>query len=398
VNLVIEEPEGIPPVFGDEGKISQILRNFISNALKFTEHGEVRVTARLHSAHEQVIFAVADTGIGIAPQDQEVIFQEFTQLESPLQKKVKGTGLGLPLSRKLAQMLGGRISVESEPGRGSRFSVTIPLTYRPVVAEFSLTVREQDASWAPDPLRTPILVVEDNQETMFLYEKLLKGSGYQIIPARSIREVWEGLKKGPKAVILDILLAGEDTWRLLAQLKGDPLTRGLPVLVVTAVDDSEKGLALGADAYCVKPVERRWLIEHLKRLTGSGQEKILLVDDDDMSRYIVKQILRDTRFTLIEAAGGQDGIELARTERPRSIVLDLVMPGLPGEEVLEILREDVATRDIPVIIFTSKVLSEAERRRLESLSSAIVEKGELSNEKLATTIREKLAPGGSALT
>jgi CheY-like chemotaxis protein len=196
-------------------------------------------------------------------------------------------------------------------------------------------------------------------------------------------------------VILDILLQGEDAWRFLAELKTDPMTRKLPVIIVTAVDDSEKGLALGADAYCVKPVERRWLIEHLKRLTGTGQEKILIVDDDEMSRYIVKQILRDTRFTIIEAAGGWEGIKLARTERPRSVILDLAMPDLAGEKVLQILREDPATCDIPVIILSSKALSESECLALESLSCAIVEKGDGSNEGLSATLRDRLARLGS---
>src|SRR5262249_40741475 len=154
IALVFEEPEDVPPLYTDEAKVSQILRNFLSNAIKFTERGEVRVTARFLEDENAVVFAVADTGSGIAAEAQALIFQEFTQIDSPLQRRVQGTGLGLPLCRKLADLLGGRVEVESEPGVGSTFTAVIPAVYAPLMGP--------PPTWEVDPRRVPLLVVEDS--------------------------------------------------------------------------------------------------------------------------------------------------------------------------------------------------------------------------------------------
>src|SRR5262245_8593602 len=283
VDLVIEEPTGLPPLHTDEGKVSQILRNFVSNALKFTEKGEVRVSARLLPGEDAVAFSVADTGIGIAAEDQERIFQEFSQVENPIQRKVRGTGLGLPLCRKLAELLGGSISVQSTPGVGSTFIATIPILY----AE----ARAADSSWKVDPGRVPVLVVEDSAETVHLYEKYLAGAGFQAIPARSLREARTALRAVvPAAVILDIRLRDEDTWEFLTELKRRHDTKDVPVAIVTTVDDQRKGLALGADAYLVKPVDRHRLVQTIAQLTAAETVKrVLIVDDEDISRYLLRQ-------------------------------------------------------------------------------------------------------------
>jgi signal transduction histidine kinase len=187
VDLVFEEPTGVPPLHTDEGKVSQILRNFVSNALKFTERGEVRISARLVSGEDVVEFSVADTGIGIAAEDQERVFQEFSQVDNPIQRKVKGTGLGLPLCRKLAELLGGSVSVQSTPGVGSTFTARIPVLYT--------EARAAESSWRADPGRVPVLLVEDSAETFLIYEKYLAGAGFQAIPARSLREGTDGARK-----------------------------------------------------------------------------------------------------------------------------------------------------------------------------------------------------------
>ncbi|MGV3720355.1 MAG: ATP-binding protein, partial [Actinomycetota bacterium] len=186
VSLVFDDAEGLAPFITDEGKVSQILRNLISNALKFTEQGEVRVSAQ-QSTDSHVLFSVADTGIGIAIQDRERIFEEFVQVEGPIQRRVKGTGLGLPLSRKLTELLGGMMWVESEPGKGSTFYVQLPATY---VGPHEVSVAP-DLARKVDPNRSPILVVEDNAETLLLYDKYFKGTEFQPIPAKTIREARE---------------------------------------------------------------------------------------------------------------------------------------------------------------------------------------------------------------
>ncbi len=206
-----EPPADLPLLHTDEGKISQVLRNLISNALKFTERGEVRVSVA--RADDHVVFRVRDSGVGIAPRDHERIFEEFTQLENPLQKAVKGTGLGLSLSRKLAELLAGTLTVESQLGQGATFHLRVPIVH-PEVHEMAQLV---ERAHQPDPERAPVLVVEDDRQTMFLYEKYLSSSGFQVLPARSIDDARDLLRKvNPAAIVLDVMLEGETSWGFLA--------------------------------------------------------------------------------------------------------------------------------------------------------------------------------------
>ncbi|AGY57348.1 ATP-binding protein [Gloeobacter kilaueensis] len=259
INLVFEELPGLPVLYTDEGKVSQILRNFISNALKFTEQGEVRVTARPGpAASATVVFSVADTGIGILFEDQERIFEEYTQIDSPLQQRTKGTGLGLPLSRQLAQLLKGRVWVGSSPGRGSTFYLEIPVCYD---SERDLAAADCDCN----PAGPFVLAIEDNLETLLLYQKYLLGTSYSLHPAPTLKEAQRVLDNArPAVVLLDVLLGDENTWGFLKQIKEDEATRTIPVLVATVVDNHQKAVALGADGFCVKPIEREWLLQMLR--------------------------------------------------------------------------------------------------------------------------------------
>jgi signal transduction histidine kinase/DNA-binding response OmpR family regulator len=358
VALVFEEADGVPPMYTDEGKVSQILRNFISNALKFTERGEVRVSAALDPGGAHVVFAVADTGIGIAPADQERIFQEFGQLENPVQRRVRGTGLGLPLTRRLIELLGGRLRLVSRPGAGSTFSAIVPVRFAQPGADVAAPPATAPAHGLP------VLVVEDSVEDALVYEAFLRGSRFGMVRARTVKQAREAVRQArPAAVVLDIRLRGEDTWAFLAELKRDEATRDLPVLVVSTTDDPHKGLGLGADAYAVKPVSRDWLLDTLAAVTAPPLS-VLVIDDDETARYLLNTRLSGPRFAVSEAADGPAGLRRARAERPDVIVLDLVMPGLSGADVLEALKRDEATRGIPVVVMTSKVLEAADHRRL----------------------------------
>ncbi|HJT19687.1 MAG TPA: response regulator [Nitrospira sp.] len=359
VNLIFDEPAGIPPMNNDEGKISQILRNFISNAIKFTERGEIRVSARLGGDGTTVIFWVADTGIGIAEGDQARIFEEFTQLEHPIQKKVKGTGLGLPLCRKLAGLLSGSVGVKSALGAGSTFTATIPIVYRQT-DEAAPSERVDRATWQADGNRLPVLVVEDEPDTRLLYEKFLRRTAFQPMPAATIRQARELLRlHRVAAIVLDILLPDESAWQWLAELKKEDATKHVPVLIVSSVEDPRKGLALGAEDYCVKPVRREWLLERLERATGRRTVQagavpiVLIIDDQEADRYILARQIAETGWSIVEAASGEEGIALAGTLRPALILLDLNMPGMDGLHVLEGLRDDPATSEIPVAVVTS---------------------------------------------
>ncbi len=393
VNLVFEEPEDLPLLVTDEGKVSQILRNFLSNALKFTERGEVRVSAQLSADNKAVIFSVSDTGIGIAPEHQSVIFQEFAQIENPIQRKVRGAGLGLPLSRKLAELLGGSVAVVSEPAVGSTFSATIPIVYR---ATPSFT----DVVMAPqlDQTREPVLVVEDEIEPRLLYEKYLRGTAFQPIAARSLREARALLESvRPSAIVLDIMLRGEEGWEFLADLKSNPATREIPVLVITNVEDRLKAFSLGAEAFCQKPAGRRWLLDHLHRFTGTtAPKKVLVVDDQEVSRYLLRQLIPSPPHQVIEASNGAEGIRFARDEQPHLIVLDLLMPEMDGFAVLEKLRSDPRTADIPVVISTSVALNESDRSRLSRLSAAFLPKSKLTDGTAASELQRLCSGMGLA--
>ena len=385
VELVFEDVDNIPPMFSDEGKISQILRNFISNALKFTERGEVRVSARV-AADNQVIFSVADTGIGIAPEDQERIFQDFAQVDHPIQRRVKGTGLGLPLSRRLATLLNGEVAVRSQMGAGSTFSVRLPLRYE-LPREFGLAVKISNAAEAGG---LPVLILEDQPEMMMMYRGYLKNSGFHVIPAATIREAQEALDNvRPRAIILDVVLRSEDAWRLLAQLKQDPGTSDIPVMIVSTIEDQAKGFHLGADDYILKPVEQALLLERLRNLVHrTSPPRILIIDDDERDRYLLRQQFRQTNFVIQEASAGGEGIGEAAKERPDAIILDLTMPGMSGFDVLEALKRDGATRDIPVAICTSRILTDAERLQLAGKTVAILSKEAMAREEMVETIRQ----------
>jgi signal transduction histidine kinase len=278
VNLIFEEPDDLPPLHTDETKVTQILRNFISNAIKYTERGEIRVSASLAPAGNAIVFAVADTGIGIAPDDQARVFDEFVQVENRLQRRTKGTGLGLPLARRLAELLGGQVSVTSTLGVGSTFSAVIPLAYR-------------GTGDAPMP---------NSQDS-------------------------HAPSAGPR---------------------------------------------------------------------GNRTETILIVDDQEVDRYLLKRLLANEPFALVETNSGPTGIRLAREQRPRAIFLDLVMPDLSGFEVLEQLKSDVTTRDIPVIINTARILTDDERRHLHSRAVTILSKATGSHEEAVANVRDALARAG----
>lgn len=385
VSLVFEETSGLPALFTDEAKVSQVLRNFISNALKYTERGEVRVRAELSPDGGQVLFSVKDTGIGIALEDQDRIFQEFTQIQNRMQRRVKGTGLGLPLSKRLAELLGGSVRVESEPGQGSTFFLAVPIRYE--MAALPL----YEPSWQIDPALTPVLLVEDSIETRLVMEKYLRGSRYQPVSARSVREARSAMNAvRPRAIILDIVLQGEDTWQFLTELKDSPATRNIPVIVQTVVEDPGKAMALGADAFHAKPLDRQWLLSKLDTFTNRGGQ-VLIIDDDEVSRYVLRQALRDSGCPVVEAADGYEGLRQAHSLRPSLVLLDLIMPGIDGFSVLDQMKREETTREIPVVVVTAKAIAAGERERL-SKASAIIAKSDLDSREARKRIYD-LLPG-----
>lgn len=387
VNLVFEPSAEVPKLYSDEGKISQILRNFISNALKFTERGEVRVSAQTVDG-DHIKISVADTGIGIAPEDQERIFQDFAQVENPIQKRVRGTGLGLPLSRKLAHLLGGEVQLTSVPGAGLTFSVVLPAFYRAAPASDH---GETDLEAG----RQPLLIVENSDEAVLLYGRWLKETDFQILRAATIAEAQRKLASfRPAVIVLDIMLRGEDSWSFLAKLKESPATKDIPVLLVTTLDDPRRGYQLGADGYLVKPVEPQRFRDELVRLTSKKYlDRVLIIDDNERDRYLLKHLFRAINVPVTEASSGAEGLAKALAEGPRLIFLDLVMPGINGFDVFRHLQSDPRTEGIKVIINTSMKLAESDLERLQGVTG-VISKEYLGRPDALATIHEILDHAG----
>ena len=373
VELLFEDASELPSLHTDEGKVSQILRNLISNALKFTPAGHVRVVART-AGPDRVLFFVEDTGIGIAQEHQEDIFREFSQIENPLQERYRGTGLGLPLCRNLAMLLGGKIWLDSEPGKGSTFYVEIPVIY---VGE---AVRIEDAGNLPAPEfhRAPVLLLEDNPETARILETYLRNTEFQPILTSSVAqaEAWTN-RHTPAAVVSDIYLDEDAAWGFLSRLR-ESLPQ-LPLIATSIYEDSRTTAEKGADVFLPKPLERETLLHELRRLTAqTGTRRLLIVDDNDVSRYILRELLHQPWLEIHEASNGTEALTALRDQIPDGIILDLLMPDIGGIEILRQLRSNPATESLPVLIYTSKPLSEPERALLESWSVRVVRKEDVS--------------------
>jgi signal transduction histidine kinase/CheY-like chemotaxis protein len=388
VSLVFEDAGDLPPITTDEAKVSQVIRNFVSNALKFTERGEVRVSGRLTDDGRAVAIAVRDTGIGIAPEDLASIFEEFTQIDHQVQRRVKGTGLGLPLTRKLAHLLGGTVTLDSTPGVGSTFTLTLPLVFSPPAADSTgEPVRRDPIEWEPDPARIPVLVVATGSDAALTYQEQLRGSLFQVLASIGEREA---------SRVLHLDGDDETAWELLARLKqSDERPDPVPVLAVARPEDRDKALALGADD-CVPEVPGRdELLDMLRKLGGAtSARRILVIDDDDVARYLIRTFLRDTACVVSEASSGRDGLEAARLQRPDAIFCDVFMRDMSGLEVLAKLKADPATRDIPVVLNTAKSLSADERADLERHGVPVLSKDRFSRADAAAEVRRILIQSG----
>lgn len=391
VELVFQDASGLPALHTDEGKVSQILRNLISNALKFTPKGTVTVSATM-PYRDTVVFEVADTGIGIPPEHRETIFKEFSQVDNPLQERHRGTGLGLPLCRNLAMLLGGRLWFDSKVGVGSTFFAEIPMVYTGESAATGLT----GAAPLLDFHRAPVLIIEDSPETAAVLESYLRHSEFQPIVFTDVvkAETWIA-RHTPAAVLADIYMGDEPIWGFMSNLRDRMPT--VPVIVTSAHDESQRAMAKGATVFLMKPVSRDVLLRELRQLTGkAGLRKLLIVDDNEVSRYIVRELLDRPWLDIVEASNGGEAIQKIRRDLPDAVILDLLMPDISGMEVLRQLRDDPSTEALPVLIYTSKQLSEAEKANLRKLGSTLLRKEEVATRLSAQPFLDWL--GGAGVT
>ncbi len=389
VDLIFEDPVGLAPLRTDEGKVSQIVRNLISNALKFTPDGRVTVCARA-VGNDRVLFEVADTGIGIPQEHHETIFQEFSQVENPLQERHRGTGLGLPLCRNLALLLGGRLWLESAPDRGSTFFVEIPTVYIGEAMQGDTTASLP----IPDFHRAPILIVEDNPQTASLLESYLRNSEFQAIIVADLQQAQSWAHRhAPAAVVCDVYLGEETAWPFLGALRQTRPTT--PVILTSAFEDVQQAAEREGAIFLPKPVEREILLRELRRLTSlNGTRRLLIVDDNEVSRYILRELLDRPWLDVSEARNGSEALALIEDSRPDAIILDLLMPDISGMEVLRRVRAVSATEDLPVLIYTSKTVTDEERAQLQALGARVVRKEEISTRLSAQPFFDWLTSAG----
>jgi signal transduction histidine kinase/CheY-like chemotaxis protein len=373
----------------DPIKLKQMLLNLVSNAIKFTANGG-RVSVQARQLESWVEIAVTDTGIGIAGTDLERLFIEFQQLDSGHGRQQEGTGLGLALTKRFAELHGGEVKVESVAGRGSTFTLRLPLEARGVI---ELPADEVHLVGPVDADRPLILVVEDNPEAAEILARHLDAGGFRMQVARTGPQALIMARDLlPVAITLDILLPEIDGWQVLTQLKADELTRNIPVVVVSVIDNPALGRALGALDYFVKPVDRSALISRLGRYAFTtrvldGEIRVLVIDDESANLDLLEALLEPEGFKVLRASGGKEGIDVARAEHPHLILLDLMMPTVTGFDVVEALRGDDATRPIPIMVLTSKDLTKDEKESLSGYVAAIFQRNSVAGPELVAWLR-----------
>jgi HAMP domain-containing protein/CheY-like chemotaxis protein len=408
----------------DSKRLQQVLKNLLSNAFKFTENGGVRLSVSsvaggwsadhpvLRRAANVVAFEVSDTGIGIPPEKQRIIFEAFQQADAGTSRKYGGTGLGLAISRELAALLGGEIQLRSMPGRGSTFTLYLPSTYLGPSAGASSTgtadsesktvarqaglpavrVWDRPSQEIPDdrhnlvPGAAKLLIVEDDPHYARILVDVARAQGFQVLVAtRGADALALAREHHPTAVSLDVFLPDMLGWTVLNQLKQDPAMRHIPVQIVTLDEDRQHGLSRGAFSFLAKPTTTQGLEAALSRIKNYSTprcKRLLVVEDNEAEQLSISELLGHVDVEIAQAATGAAALDALREESYDCAVLDLRLPDMSGFEVLEHIRDDERLRDLPVVVFTGKELSPEEDTRLHTLARSVVVKGVESPERL----------------
>jgi signal transduction histidine kinase/CheY-like chemotaxis protein len=376
--LTLECSPAIGSVYADNMRLRQVLLNLLSNACKFTKAGTVRLgVTRVEEADQHwVDFAVSDTGIGMTEEQLGRLFQEFAQADASTTRQFGGTGLGLAISRRLCRLMGGDVTVTSEPGKGSTFTMRLPAQ----AATPTPSVETSAAGPAPAAshgARDTILLIDDDATARELIATYLVGNGFAV---ESASNGVDGLKKArelkPVAITLDILMPDIDGWTVLAALKGDPELTDIPVVIVTIVDEQRRGIALGAVGYLTKPIDRERLVEILSRhRSADGPSEVLVVEDDEEHRHLVRAILGAQGWVVREAANGRLALDALAAKLPDILLLDLMMPEMDGFQLVATLQANPEWRDIPVVVVTALDLTAEDRQRLDGGVKQVLSKG-----------------------
>ena len=397
---------GVGFMRADLSKVRQGLFNLVSNAAKFTHDGRIKVEAerQIMDGSDWIVFRVSDTGIGLSPEQIVRLFQSFTQADASTTRKFGGTGLGLALTRRFCQMMSGDVTVHSVPGEGSVFTIKLPATViEPVAEPVELLEDRRQPTPVPDipiadgepapAVRTCVLVIDDDPLQRDLMQRYLRKEGFSVCAASGGAQ---GLRLArqllPAAITLDVMMPDMDGWSVLSALKADSLLSEVPVIMLTMVDDPERGFTLGASEYVTKPVNRRRLSQILKKYTCRQPPcPVLVIDDELSSRSLMRAILEKEGWAVSEAENGLQALESMKRERPRLICLDLMMPEMDGFAFAAEVRRHPEWRSIPIVVITSQDLSSDDRRRLNGNVEKILRKDGDSRQTLLEQVRDLLA-------
>jgi len=372
---------------GDEIRISQVITNLIGNAVKFTEKGTITLEAALsknENNKEEIMFTVADTGIGIAPEDQGKLFQRFSQVDDSPTRRTGGTGLGLSICRSLVELHGGRIGLlNSEVDKGSTFFFTLPVAPEP----------EPVKPASENTIQNVILSIDDDAQVITLYERFLEPYGYKVVPLTDPEQAVQRARElKPFAITLDIMMPGRDGWQVLNDLKKDEETRNIPVMICSILEEEEKGFSLGASEYLVKPFLHDDLANALKRINRETDiHDVLIIDDDIQYLHFLQKMIEDEgQFLPVLADGGISALKLLAEFTPDVIIMDLFLEDINGFELLGKFKEEPRLKQVPVIIISGSELNDDQKQLLGDYSEQIHSKWTINKEDLLMNLHDTL--------
>jgi PAS domain S-box-containing protein len=376
-NIQVQQKLGTDrPVYADRVRFKQILYNLLSNAVKFTPKGG-RIEIDCFESVNQVCLSVTDTGIGIRPEDQQIVFEEFRQVEGSPDAVNEGTGLGLAITKRLVEQQGGKISLSSEPGKGSRFTFTLPAgsnTFRPEPTNPPNSLPATTSGGSGKPL---VLVVDDEASARELLASYLNPE-YRIAIAESGAEaVNKAHQLLPDAITLDLSMPGGSGFEALVTLKKNPKTANIPIIIVSMVDQEKVGFALGAADYLIKPIRKPVLLEAIRKHVppqGNDDSEILLVDDDPRTLEMLEESLRSAGYETQSVQSGARALEVLSSKLVSAVLLDLLMPGMDGFEVIRHVRQEATLKELPIFVMTGKSLTPEESALLARDTQALLQK------------------------
>ena len=378
---------GLGMMRADLTKVRQTLLNLLGNANKFTERGVVtlRIAAESHEGRDFVVFEVQDSGIGMTGAQRARLFQPFTQADASTTRRFGGTGLGLAISHRFCEMMGGAIEVHSALGKGSQFTARLPREVRPPGAE------DRRGSIIPDDASHTVLVIDDDPTIHDVLMRTLAKRGFRVeCVSTGVDGIEQARTLAPDVIVLDVMMPGMDGWSVLTALKDDERTANIPVVMLTIVDQTDVGFALGAVDYLVKPIEAKQLVRVLGRFTRGGSASVLVVEDDPATREIFRRTLESAGHRVVEAANGQEALDVLGEPPPDLVVLDLMMPEMDGFTFLDRLRARPGCDAVPVVVVTAKALAPEEHERLQGAAQRIVAKGLYGRRELLDQVQQRV--------